>query len=258
MSDFPVHPFQCIPGTHLEFWFCLEFPCGFFLSFPLRTLLTICGLWRIWKLLPVSKINSFKTRAQEATNHLFHQAWLICEVLQLVPFEVPFPFIFYFLFFFSKCPKLRGPRPHVSCKRLGLARTPLESLLFGCGWARAFFGKLSQVLEMWFKNQLRCFPKHPGFSGKWCCFPVWILDWEKKEKGGGGKNTPSSHTTRFNWVCFSSSASRQLNKKVTERSYIPPHLLFMWVNKTFQQCWGWASGNIFLIIVVIIFLKCYF
>lgn len=96
VSDFPVHPFQWIPGTHLESWCCLEFPCGFFLSFPLRTLLTICGLWRIWKLLPVSKINSFKTRAQEATNHLFHQAWLISEVLQLVPFEVPFPFIFYF------------------------------------------------------------------------------------------------------------------------------------------------------------------
>lgn len=48
------------PGTHLEFCYPLEFSCGCLLSLLLRTLLTICGLWRIWKLLPVSKINSFK------------------------------------------------------------------------------------------------------------------------------------------------------------------------------------------------------
>lgn len=190
VSDFPVHPFQWIPGTHLEFWYSLQFPCGFFLSLPLRTLLTICGLWRIWKLLPVSKINSFKRRAQEATNHLFHQAWLISEVLQLVPFEVPFPFIFYFLFFFSKCPKLRGPHPHVSCKKLRLARTPLESLLFGCGWARALFGKLSQILEMWFQKPVEMFPKAPWLQWKAVLLSCLNLGLRKEGKKRGRKKHP--------------------------------------------------------------------
>lgn len=33
VSDFPVHPLQWIPGTHLEFWYSLQFPCGFFFVF---------------------------------------------------------------------------------------------------------------------------------------------------------------------------------------------------------------------------------
>lgn len=209
VSDFPVHPFQWIPGTHLEFWYSLEFPCGFFLSLPLRTLLTICGLWRIWKLLPVSKINSFKRRAQEATNHLFHQAWLISEVLQLVPFEVPFPFIFYF---FSASVQNSEAHTHMCPARSWGWRGLLWSLCcLDVGGPEHFLESSPRSWKCDFKSQLRCFPKHPGFSGKRCCFPVWILDWEKKEKRGGGKNTPSSHTKRFNWVCFSSSASRQQN-----------------------------------------------
>ena len=122
VAGFLVHSLQryCwVPGTHLEFCYSLEFHSGWFLSLDLRTLLTICGLWRIWKLLPVSKINSFKKSAQEATNHLFHQAWLISEVLQLVPFEVPFPFFFFFFFFFFPQQLSKTPRPTHMCPAIG-------------------------------------------------------------------------------------------------------------------------------------------
>lgn len=100
------------------------------------------------------------------------------------------------------------------------------------------------------------FPKAPWLQWKvvlLSCLSLGLRKEGKSEGGGGGKNTPSSHTTRFNWVCFSSSASRQLNKKVTERSYIPHHLLSVWVNKTFQQCWGWASGKIFLLLLLLLY-----
>lgn len=75
--------------------------CGCSLHLPLRPLLTICGLWRIWKLLPVSKINSFKSRAQEATNHLFHQAWLIFKCFNYFPLKLCLFFPLFFFFFFS-------------------------------------------------------------------------------------------------------------------------------------------------------------
>lgn len=184
-----------VPRTHLECCYSLEFPCGFFLSLPLKTLLTICGLWRIWKLLPVSKINSFKNRAQEATNHLFHQAWLISEVLQLVPFEVPFPFFLIFFFFPSKCPKLRGPHPHVSCNRLGLATTPPESVLFGRGWATALFGKLSQILEIRFQKPVEIFPKAPWLQWKVVLLSCLNLGLRKEGKGRVRKKTPTTLQT---------------------------------------------------------------
>lgn len=49
----------------------------------------------------------------------------------------------------------------MSCSRLGLARTPPESVLFECGWAMALFGELSQILEIRFQRPVEMFPKAP-------------------------------------------------------------------------------------------------
>lgn len=190
VADFPVHPFQWIPKAHLEFWNSLEFPCGFFLSFPLRTLLTICGLWRIWKLLPVSKINSFKTRAQEGTNHLFHQAWLISEVLQLVPFEVPFAFIFYF---FSASVQNWEAHTHMCPARGWGWRGLLWSLCSLDVGGPDDFGKLSQILKMWFKSSWDVSQSTLASveSGAVFLSESWI---EKRRKKKGEEKTPRAAT----------------------------------------------------------------
>lgn len=163
--------------------------CGCFLSLPLRTPLTICGLWRIWKLPPVSKINSFKNRAQEATNHLFHRAWLISEVLQLVPFEVLFPFLFYFIFFQQVS---KTQRPTHMCPATGWGwQWLLQLTLFGRGWATALFGKLSQILEIRFQKPVEMFPKAPWLQ--WEVVLLCHLNLGLKREGKGRKPKPKTN-----------------------------------------------------------------
>lgn len=236
VSDFPVHPFQWyywVPGTHHEFCYPLEFLSGCFLSLPLRTLLTICGLGRIWKLLPVSKINSLKSRAWEDTNHVSHQASLIPDVLQLLPFEVPFPVLYFNIILFSKCPRFGLPPPgHVSCNSLGLAMAPLEPVLFGWGWSRALLENLSQILKI--RSQWRCFPKQPSSAGKCCCFlpESWVKKRRKRE--GEEKTQPTSHLTERDSVpqLYSNWIREWLRQAPSPQP--PP---FDVTTQTFQQCW---------------------
>lgn len=137
----------------------------------------------------MSKINSFKNRAQEATNHLFHRAWLISEVLQLVPFEVLFPFLFDFIFFQQVS---KTQRPTHMCPATGWGwRWLLQLTLFGRGWATALFGKLSQILEIRFQKPVEMFPKAPWLQ--WEVVLLCHLNLGLKREGKGRKPKPKTN-----------------------------------------------------------------
>lgn len=83
----------------------------------------------------------------------------------------------------------------MSCNWLGLAMIPPESVLFGCGWATALFGKFSQILEIRFQKPVEKFPKAPWLQWKAVLLSCLNVGSRKEGKGRGRKKKKTTTAT---------------------------------------------------------------